>query len=493
MIPVEIARTAIDLAQEFDRRGLRLNSRADAPLQTLVSASTLEFKDARGVVITEAERNAAYEPTPESIHQETTFPSAQDATRSVHDFEMESMIDELSGAVSQHLSFAKNTVSPLVKEYAAKVTAALAAYPESASYTPDVQRWDIPAPMLNPSFEDSVREYKDTPYVPLVKHMSLPCMDTEQLLQAIKTGSSSADDEITAWLTTKDSEFVSGAYHAVFTNENVGSFGASFETIVTDESNGVDAALVVYLLAKRLIDNPPEGTTSSLAAYRTEMGEYLQQAGLRLSQAYDKRELDLKTELLILSKNEHQVRVFAPVYDNWLANGGNNAILFGNLLSDRPALFLPGMVDKAQEFLANWERQNRFLTATMQNKRFTEAKKTLIFQAEQLMHENLQAIYGEFASTTELSFTTTEVAKAAQLVQEYVETLREEAIGDIWEVASRVVAERIFYYTDAYCILTGINDACKQNPNIDVNEAALLSTIEYVCEYVCDQLVVSDI
>ena len=92
-----------------------------------------------------------------------------------------------------------------------------------------------------------------------------------------------------------------------------------------------------------------------------------------------------------------------------------------------------------------------------------------------------------------MSFTTTEVAKAAQLVQEYVETLREEAIGDIWEVASRVVAERIFYYTDAYCILTGINDACKQNPNIDVNEAALLSTIEYVCEYVCDQLVVSDI
>jgi hypothetical protein len=76
---------------------------------------------------------------------------------------------------------------------------------------------------------------------------------------------------------------------------------------------------------------------------------------------------------------------------------------------------------------------------------------------------------------------------------EYYSTLAESDFNDIWRVAKCIVCDQLFYYTDAGTILDGIEDACKNNPDLGVDEAALLSTISYVTRYVSSQMVLSKI
>ena len=212
-----------------------------------------------------------------------------------------------------------------------------------------------------------------------------------------------------------------------------------------------------------------------------------------LIQAAIKRALDIKTQLLLLSYTNENVYVVAPVYEDWMAAGGNNAVLFGNILSDRPALFVPALAEKSVEYLDMWERQNRMLTTTVVNRRFVEAKSTLKFKAQELIANNIEACFGGYASEQVLTFHTPEVVLAVEKISSYVDALEQEDLKDIWKVCTELVAKNIFYYTDSYKILLGIEQACKDNPGIDVSEAALLSTIEYVTDYVADQLVVVEL
>ena len=492
MISQEIAQSAIQIAEEFDRRGLRIVTHPDAPLATLVAASSVALVASQSVATPAEDLNRAYEPAAAAIAADSSIASVISPDSSVHDQELDAAVTDIAEAVSSHLSFAKNTVKPLVKELATSVAAALAAYPESATFNPSVVKIDLPQPMLNPAMEEAISEYRENTYVPVTMHMNLPPQDAASVIENLKTGSASADGDIAVWVGKLGEDFFRKVWSTIFTNEIVETV-VNFDTLVADKLNGSDYALAVYLLSKRLMDSPPADSGYSLPQYRKEMGELLEQSAIRLSHAYEKRALDIKTQLLILSYTNENVYVVAPVYEDWMAAGGNNAVLFGNILSDRPALFVPALAEKSVEYLDMWERQNRMLTTTVVNRRFVEAKSTLKFKAQELIANNIEACFGGYASEQVLTFHTPEVVLAVEKISSYVDALEQEDLKDIWKVCTELVAKNIFYYTDSYKILLGIEQACKDNPGIDVSEAALLSTIEYVTDYVADQLVVVEL
>ena len=494
MISIEIAQAAIEVAEEFDKRGLRLKARSDGPIEQLGSTSTLQFAIPKNIVQSADELNAPYTPSPEVIAAESSYPSVIDPNKSVHDLELDSLIVTISDAVSQHFSFAKNTVRPLVKTLAGEIQRRMAAYPSVASFNPTLTKWDLPLPLLGESFKEAIFEYKDTAFGELHRRtVALPSIDTATALELVKTGSGSVDEEITIWLATKPADYLSDIFNIVFAANDVGQSTASFETLVNTPRSGVDAALAIYLFASKLLDNPPEGVAMGLAEYRIQMGDIVQQAALRLSYAYAKRELDISTKLIILKPGTDEVVVFTPVYDEWVAAGGNNAIIFGTICTDRPALFAPALDESAAESLKVWEQQNRFLTVVQANKRFVNMKAAILHEAEELIATHMPECFGGLVMNGAIDFKTPEVVQAVLKIEEYVGELDENSLKDVWTISTELVAKNIFYYTDAYKILMGIDAAFQENPDIDVSEAALISLVEYVTDYVADQLLVVDL
>ena len=492
MITTEIAQAAIEIAEEFDRRGLKLTAREDSPLHKLTASASVPFVPPAVAVLMPEELNRPYEPNPVLISDESNIPSVIDGENSKHTIDLEALVLDGSDLVSQHLSFAKNVVRPLIVEYTNAVSQALAAYPDSATFNPIVVRNDMPAPMLNPAVQEAIEEYRTKDYRPVTGSLQLPHKSGEEVIELLKTGSTRADADIDAWVATRGADFFRTIWSNVF-SDSTEEPSTNFESLTADKATGDDALFAVYLLSSKLLDNPPEGTEIPLNQYRKEVGELVDQSALRLANAYERRALNEKTGLMVINYDKSRVVVFAPVYDAWLAAGGSHAALFGNILSDRPETFAQAIDAKAPELVKLWERQNLMLTATLANKRYVEAKRTLCFQAEELIAKNLQQCFGDLVRNSEITFATPEVAEAMKRIVEYVENLTDEDIKDVWKISSQIVAGGIFYYTDALRILQGIDSACKENPGIDVNEAALLSTIEYVVDFIASQMYVSDL
>ena len=494
MISQEIAQAAIEVAEEFDRRGLRLKARSDGPIEQLNATASLQYAIPKNIVQTADELNAPYTPVPAVIAAESSFPSVIDPNKSTHDLELDSLVITISDAVSQHFSFAKNTVRPLIKHLAGKIQSRMTSYPSVASFNPTLTKWDIPLPMLNEAVKEAILEHKDTPYGEIHRRtVGLPSVSKEQAEELIKTGSGSVDEEVSIWLAGKDTNWLAEVFNTVFAADDVGQAAASFETLVNEPRHGVCKALAIYLFASKLLDNVPEGVAMSLADYRVNIGDILQQAALRLTYAYSKREMDINTKLLILKPGTDEVVVFAPVYSDWISAGGNNAVLFGTVCTDRPALFVAAIDESAEESLKVWEQQNRFLSVVQTNKRFINLKAAILGEAENLIATHLGECFGGYTTSEVIDFKTPEVLVSMKKIEEYVADLEESDLVDIWKISTELVTKGIFYYTDSYKILMGIDAACKANPDIDISEAALISLIEYVTDYVADQLVVADL
>ena len=52
----------------------------------------------------------------------------------------------------------------------------------------------------------------------------------------------------------------------------------------------------------------------------------------------------------------------------------------------------------------------------------------------------------------------------------------------------RLVTKARYYYTDAFKILSSIDDLSKANPNMQMNEVVTLAHIDYLCDFVAAQI-----
>jgi hypothetical protein len=59
---------------------------------------------------------------------------------------------------------------------------------------------------------------------------------------------------------------------------------------------------------------------------------------------------------------------------------------------------------------------------------------------------------------------------------------------DLWSVSLKLVCRSRFDHTQAERILSGIEEVKRDNPSIDVREAAAVSMIKYVAYWVSSQL-----
>lgn len=502
MLRPEIIQSAIDLAQEMDRRGLGIVAAPGTELASLVTLTSVNLEPAIAFVNNVDENTRNWEPNIDELVADSSV-TVKDPDGAVlaspHAEKLEELVTSTADAVAQHLSFTRTTVMPAVRDYHQRVSQALNALPTSVTYNPVVVKQDLPEPLKSPMLLDALTEYRGGTVIPVTKRPSAPLLSGAEVIEHMSSGNAALDGDLALWTHRRSEEFFAAVWAGVFTNQpaEAGLQIKPFAGLIEDRKNGVDAALTVFMLARRLLDNPPAGTENTLEEWRLLVGDLLVQSAIRLNHGIEhfQRAKDLQQLVLSASSDGQTVEVLAPVYDEFLANGGSDPVLFGSVLSGERRYYVPGIVEKAGEYVQQWERQNRMLSAAAINRRYADAQSLLVFKLEELLAENLGTFFPQEGEQGVLvsDLNNAKVAKVLAESREWVRSQDAEQLEDLWEVSTYLIAKVVFFYTNAYEILKGINAACAVNEGIDPMEAALLSTIEYVTDYVFEQLGVVDL
>jgi hypothetical protein len=132
------------------------------------------------------------------------------------------------------------------------------------------------------------------------------------------------------------------------------------------------------------------------------------------------------------------------------------------------------------------------MTASIKSKSFIYKKEALRNTLINVAQSNFKEYFGHLVEEGAQAGTDLpEYQTFLKLTDEFVDSVKESDLLNIWSLSTKSVCDCMFFYTSAHDILEGIDEAFKVNPGITIREALLLSTIEYVTNYVCNQITVS--
>lgn len=493
MLRKEITQSAIDLAQDLDRRNIGLVAKNGTLLSELVACSVVQTLPEVALGLTPEELRSAYQPDPVEIERESGLQAVvkvgeeTTALGSAHSETLESAIVALQDVVGPQLQFARNVVKPAIVEFHKRLEASLNIIPTSNTFNPVIRKICAPEPLNAAATIEAIEEFKDEPYLPVASNLNAPVLSGQQVLDQMLTGNKVVDADIEMWAVRIGLEHLELVWGSVFANTGT---GMSYDRLTENALTGVDSAMAVYLLARRLLDHPLEGVKMTLAEWRVAVGPLLRQSALRLNHALANYRQDDEVGLMLMSWSSKEIAVNKTVYDRFLEKGGSDAILFGNVLSDSPAVYLDAILANGVKAVETWERQNTLLSAAAAHRWHSNARVMLAQKAEEMIADHLGEFYvqpGE-QGVAALSMNHPDVQAALTKIRDYAETLDEVGMRDLWKVATWVIAGCVFHYSSAFQLLSGINRYCELNPGMPAGEAALLSSIDYLTDFVIGQL-----
>jgi hypothetical protein len=402
-----------------------------------------------------------------------------------HDANLDGFIHDISKAVGNHISYAKNIVKPVIVEYVEDVQKSVGQVLSPSSQF-KISMIELPKPMQNAGFETSINKYAEKPFIAPTSELHLGEIAPQGILELMLTGSKEYDEGVKEWFVNKGDQFFMDIWNNLFRDFKESKPTTAF-TITECLNSGkelVDYALAIHLLSRKLYDEVPEDTKMELPQYRDLVAQYREVSGSKLNNEYIKYASVLKNKTLVafIDSDSKGLSVYGPVYREWLKAGGCNEALLGMLVG-RETIFNQSLFDEAKEgFIKDWNTYSLFSKTAEKNNEFNRIKDVLTISFAKIL-ETMSSTERETVASMP-AFTQT----VANIYKQELEKLKTADIADIFNVCMLLICRARFYYTDAEKILVGINSAVKADPNIDVREAALLSSIEYVVDYISDQM-----
>ena len=390
-----------------------------------------------------------------------------------HTVDMEEIVAKVADAVTNHLKHARTVVAPMVDELVQRIVPLLEQAAQTSMSDLEVSVYSLPAPMLEPALIDSAMRAKDIAPAPFVFDLALPQYSAAQIIEAMKSGVVSLDAAIDSWAGALAPEQLEAIWQQVFTRTPATINSAD---VFNNAESGLTTALVAFLVARKLWNNAPDDTNMSAREYEDRMVEVRDQSALRLIREFNVVERDERNGVLVRKYTRNKVEVNAKVYKTWLENGGTNELLFGNILSSRPAVMGEDILAKASECQDAWNRYTMLNRTVEAGKRFNAAKNILRVEATALL-SNL--------SQDELP-----LQNRQMVVKQFEDALactKEDEVLRPYDWVLRVLCESLYRQSDARRILEGINRVMAHSPGVDVREAAAVSAVEYIAWWLSQQ------
>jgi uncharacterized protein with HEPN domain len=403
-----------------------------------------------------------------------------------HGLTLGEMTTVYSKLVQKHLDFAKNIVKPAISQVAEKIGVIYADLIKESKIEIEIKVDDLPEPLLDYSLVEMLAKYKGNAYIPFKSYIPFNKeLSAPEVLEYCKSADSTLDSAFAIFAAKVGDSVLVNTADMIFSSEQIGKLQAAFD----DTASGTNYALVAYLLSNKLYDNPPEGITLSLEKYNEIMNDIRYAAAFRLCRAIQMAQDNIDSKILITNYDKFSVTVVGPTYRKWKEEGGNDAAILGNVMMPSPKVYLGDIIENQSRCIEYWESQNRFLNMSIQSKAYSKKKEAIRNSVLSVASDNFNEYFDHLVPEgVTATVDMVEYVEFTRLLDLFIDGLRETDMINVWSVSTKAVGNCLFYYTDATKILEGVDGAIQLNPNINIREALLLSTIEYVADSICSQI-----
>lgn len=462
---------ALPLTQVIFNKSLGIAPVEHTPLYQLVSASNIEDN----LAISNDSGDVNTDLNSDMFSKQTDYEQ--------HNKVFDETVQLLSTAVTTHISNAKNIVLPIVVEVAENIIKNMETdVPKIETYK--LIQKDLPEPMKNDSFKESLFKAAGGIYANPESSFNHTERGPEALLELMLTGSNEYDEKIRTWVASKGDGFFNKLWGVVFMSPTDSGADSNPLALFETLNEGCDYALGAYLISRKLLEEVPQDTGMTLTQYTKLLNQVKDAAAVRIDHEYESHTNNVKNGILVLTNNTitREVVVHAGTYFDYIKNGGKNEIIFGALISGNTPYTVVSMQGREAEFQEVWDRFNLFNKTSIKNKALTLFKQI-----------SLSVFANSLNDLTNIekdpAFQSGHVETCLANAEKYIDdTACMKDLDDIYDFALRLVCGCRFFFTDAEKILTSIKRITTENPEIDVREAALVATTEYLIDYISDQM-----
>ena len=470
MLNVLAIESALPLTERFDAKGIAIRPVAGTPLETLVRHSAVSDYDISpdtGQYATSKEiADLVARPCPVRGYNE-------------HELDRKELRKKVGDAVRNHLKFARTVVAPDVVSFVEAIEPMIQELSRNPLHEVEVVVSDAYPFLDEPALIDSIERSKDIPVANVPMNFRHDTRTDEEVLELMKTGSASLDQAVATFVARLEPGALKHIWDTMFTAlpTEDGDDHMSFLELINQTDKGVTRSLVVFLIARKLWNNPTEDSNMTVKQYENLMVDYRDQAALSLLRARYRQQLAIDSGLLVESISPNKVIVNSAVYKDWIKNGGVNEVLLGLTLSNNPAMRVSTINENAQEYVSAWERHCLLSQSTIRNRRFDRIKNLIEIEFDHYL-----------ANLSEEEVGLQDRPLISSRFDEALDQTRMDETEDIYGLVLRLLCAARYQQTDAEFILKTIDRIKRQNPSIDVREAATVATIEYTARWVGSQL-----
>lgn len=460
------------LADLLADRGYLVRPLATTPVAQLVQAGHFDLPPG-------ANSEEGYDPE-ETLIQGSTHRGPDGVVR--HDIVMDELVEVIAESVKGNLHVARNVVNPIIKETVADLQEhmQIAENQLQASIGVVVDFWsDV---WNSPTLDAMVDRYNETPYREVQLLHEIPLNGEFSIEDELFTGSASFDELVQDAVENFGVEQVMRVRAHVF--GGVGVRQGVLGNVLRD-AHPIEV-LVIHLMARRLIGNPPEGTTISLSQYDAYMATLIAQTGRQLNQIRQKRLRAQNQDLLVtewpmgretVGRRKIEIHVNGDLYSRFLEAGGSPEVVIGSFITDQIRQSKV-MLEQKDRLERAWEKQHRILVTGQRLNRFNHGV------------EGLRQAVARQINEMDDDILPVERAILHRKLEENLSSLYGHWYERPYEYARKVICDTIFPHTMALQILCAIDHVCDDHEGIEVREAALLATIEIVSSWVAKLCVV---
>jgi hypothetical protein len=457
---------AIALADQFDARGVILKPLGGSPLHHVVESCGLKPEMA---FLTEGG-----EVQFDFFRIEQAANAKEGAfDRSRHDYAMADFTQLGAEAVRKALYVSRNLVAPRINELLELVTMRLANAPVSdLSKLRISEEEDCPA-VYGPNMRKLVDQYANYHNGEPALSITGPELSTADILKYVETGVASIDEELIPWAAGLPEVVLQDVYRSFFTIRNGrdsrGYFGRIDQSVVK--------MVLVWAIARHLLENDVvlEGAGSGLKEYRAALTALMAQSAHLITIQMEKNDSAIKNGNMVRSITGTEIRVFPPVYREWLKNGGNTDVLYGMASSGDRKFTVNAISENADKYMKAWNSYASLVTARDSLARMTFLREQLIMAYESILNKpNEEGVLPDAHA----------VKAELNCFREVLRGMNTEDADDLQRMCLKLVCRASFPESPAEMILTKMDEESKKNPKLSPREAGALAVVWYISSWV---------
>lgn len=459
------------------KRGVGLEAHAETPLAQVVEESVMDAPARLAVDAATRQPVVAAEPVEELLTRNSTREEGENTYP--HDQALDQVITRAAEAVQYNLTLAKTVVNPMIERVVEQCKQSIATAVEAAVSPYTLVPYYTPSLYTSPEFAEFVSRYSESPVLERFRSVggaapadldsvfAFGTLEFDQHLDQMKQ-SLGAEGLAEIWKTVMD-----GSIHTNIHEFLVGKTGDTVGQYVN-----VHRAPLVLALALRMYDNPIEGANCSIEEWNEYFSQLIAGAGnITASRFRRMRTLETSFEL---GRREVgrvlEVLVSGPIFDAYLGNGGEIDVVYG-ALAQGVQLDAQVLLERHEQFRKSWTLKFSILQRTANHQKtgaLVRALSTGLAREISGMEDGVLPVARE---------------QLQARVADAIAHVRDGDADQLWYVARKAVCRTIFPHTDAERILRAIDTAVEKNPELDIREASLLATMDYVVEWVADMIV----